>query len=123
MTKHSGMTLALIAFGAVACGGSYPKPNDELVASEAAVHSAEAVGATAQPQAQLYVKLAQEEIQRGRLEMSRGDNERAAYSLLRAKADADLALEMTRANNAKAREVQLQEGIKPLPAPSPSPQP
>jgi hypothetical protein len=95
-----------------ACGGGYPKPNDQLIASQASLTSAQAVGATADPQAQLYVKLAQEEIQRAKAEMDNGDNERAAYSLLRAKADADLAIELTRAINARAREQQVQEHMK-----------
>jgi hypothetical protein len=106
-TKNIGLTFALLLG---ACGGTYPKPSDQLVASEAALTSAQTVGATSEPKAQLYVNLAQEEIQRAKAQMAQGDNERAAYTLLRAKADADLAIELTRAASARQREEQVDRG-------------
>jgi hypothetical protein len=67
-----------------------------------AQRSAEEMGAEAEPQAQLHVKLAEEQISRAKGLMANGDNRRAEYVLVRAKADAELALALTRAVSAKS---------------------
>ena len=88
--------VSLLAVGlAVGCGG-YSKPTDHLVASQASVRSAEEIGAQTSPRAQLHVRLAREELEQAQRMMDKGDNEHADYLLMRAKADADLAIALAR---------------------------
>src|SRR5882757_3806873 len=84
---------------AVACGG-YPIPTERMVASESALRGAQEVGAQNVPQAALHLRLAEEQIQKAKALINDGDNERADYVLLRAKADAELALALAKEANA-----------------------
>ncbi len=91
----AGLALAL-------CGcASVPPPTDHLAKSEGSIRGAAEIGAQGIPQASLYLKYAQEELQAGKALMQNGDNERASYVLLRAHADAELALNIARENQAR----------------------
>jgi hypothetical protein len=68
--------------------------------AEAASRSAREVGADSQPAAKLQVKLADEQIAAAKALIASGDNDRASYVLLRARADAELALALAREQNA-----------------------
>jgi len=68
--------------------------------AEAASRSAREVGADSQPAAKLQVKLADEQIAEAKTLIANGDNDRASYVLLRARADAELALALAREQNA-----------------------
>jgi len=68
--------------------------------AESASRSAREVGADAQPAAKLQVKLADEQIAEAKVLITSGDNERASFVLLRARADAELALALAREQNA-----------------------
>ncbi len=108
------MLVASMASAAtVACGG-YPPPNDKLMASVAAARSAREMGAQSSPQAALHLKLADEEITKAKALMADGDNKRAAYTLIRAKADAELALALAKENTAKMEAQEAEEQIKAL---------
>jgi hypothetical protein len=82
------------------CGQSWPEPKTPLAEAEAASRSAREVGADAQPAAKLKVTLADEQIAAAKAEISKGDNERATYLLVRARADAELALALAHEQNA-----------------------
>jgi hypothetical protein len=84
----------------VACAASMPEPKQPLADAESASRSAREVGAEAQPAARLHAKLADEEITEAKTLIASGDNERAGYVLLRARADAELALALAREQNA-----------------------
>jgi len=86
---------------AVACGGSYPVPQQKLADAEAAHRSARELGAEQKTAAQLNLKLAEEGIATARAQIKDGENERAESTLLRAKADAELALALAREHDAK----------------------
>ena len=86
---------------AAACGGSYPEPTQRMADAMSAERSAEEVGANTNPEAQLHLKLAQEQIAQAKALMGEGENKRAEYALVRAKGDAELALALARAMNAK----------------------
>jgi hypothetical protein len=73
-----------------------------------AERSAEEVGANTNPEGQLHLKLAQEQIAQAKGLMANGENKRAEYTLVRAKGDAELALALARAANAK---VEAQQAI------------
>lgn len=63
-----------------------------MAEAESASRSAREVGADTQPAAKLRVTLADEQIAQAKAAIAKGDNERATYLLVRARADAELAL-------------------------------
>jgi len=84
-----------------ACGASMPPPTQRMADAESAQRSAREVGANNEPSAQLSLKLADEQIAQAQAAMTEGDNERADSLLIRAKADAELAIAKAREKNAR----------------------
>jgi hypothetical protein len=99
MRKRFILLLAATPF-AWACGASIPAPTQPMADAQSASRSAREVGADRQPLAKLRVKLADEQIAEAKALIADGENERAAYVLLRARADAELALALAREQNA-----------------------
>jgi hypothetical protein len=99
MQKRFILLLAATPF-AWACGASIPAPTQPMADAESASRSAREVGADNQPAAKLQVKLADEQIAEAKTLIANGENERASYVLLRARADAELALALAREQNA-----------------------
>jgi multidrug efflux pump subunit AcrA (membrane-fusion protein) len=93
-TLKASMVIGATLFG-LGCGGA-AVPTERLTAAEASMRAAQEVGANAVPQAELHLKLAEEQVQLARKLSADGDNERAGAVLLRAKADADLALALAK---------------------------
>jgi hypothetical protein len=60
------------------------------------MRAARELGAQAVPRAQLHLRLAQEQVTQARKLAEDGENERAASLLTRARADAELALALSR---------------------------
>jgi Domain of unknown function (DUF4398) len=85
-----------------ACTASFPAPTQRMADAESAARSAREVGADSQPVAKLEVKLADEEIVRAKALIAAGDYQRADFVLMRARADAELALGLAREQNANA---------------------
>jgi len=69
--------------------------------AESAARSAKEVGAAGEPTARLQVRLADEQIADAKALVADGENERADYVLLRARADAELGLALAREQNAQ----------------------
>ncbi len=93
-----------LAAGAVAlCAGcaSVPAPTDRLESSAAAIRAAEEVGATKVPQAALHLELAREQEAHAKQALSDGDKEAAGSLLMRAQADAELAVALTREDQSR----------------------
>ncbi|MEO8799676.1 MAG: DUF4398 domain-containing protein [Polyangiaceae bacterium] len=90
------LTLSLL----VGCA-SYPQPNQHLADAEGAYRSAAEQGAANNPQASLHLKMAQEGIQKAKAQIADNDNQEADSTLLRAKADGELALAEMRADQSK----------------------
>jgi hypothetical protein len=90
----------------VGIGGcaSAPAPNAKVASSEAAIRAAQETGSGSVPQAALHLKLAEEQLLSAKALMRENDNKRAEYVLMRAQADAELAIALSRAaaSNAKA---------------------
>ena len=82
------------------CAASWPEPKQPMAEAESAARSAREVGADNQPAAKLKVSLADEQIQAAKAAIADGDNERATYLLVRARADAELALALAHEQNA-----------------------
>lgn len=98
--KNTILSILAAAPLLAACGSSMPEPKQPMADAEAAMRSAREVGADTQPAARLHVKLADEQISQAKALVASGDNERAGYVLLRARADAELALALAREQNA-----------------------
>lgn len=94
---------------AAACS-RFPPPTDTLANSIASTRGAEEIGAEKVPQAALSLQLAREEIARAKKLMAKGDNEQAHYQALRAVNDAELAIAITREEQARneARKAELE---------------
>jgi hypothetical protein len=93
---HGFRSLLVAAPFVWACGGSIPPPTQPMAEAQAAARSAHELGADEVPVAQLSLKLANEQIDSARKAMADGDNERALSLLIRARADAELALAQAR---------------------------
>lgn len=100
--SRSIISLVIVAPVFWACGASLPPPTQRLADAQSAERSARELGANSEPASQLSLKLANEQIARAQKAMSDGDNQRADSLLIRAKADAELAIVQARERNANA---------------------
>ena len=103
-------SLALLA---AACG-SYPQPTERMTQAEATIRGAQEIGAASVPSAALSVKLAQEEVQKAKQLIQDGENRKAELTLLRAQADAELALAQARESQSRNDAAQALEQAKSL---------
>jgi len=87
--------IACLAGFALACGSSFPPPNDEWSAAQADVGRAEAGGAPGVPDAKLHLQLAQEDLAKSK-QLIDQDNKRAASLIAVARAEAQLALSLAK---------------------------
>ena len=99
--RRSMIPLLTASFIALGCGASYPVPTQSLSDAQSAVRSASELGAANEPKAQLHLQLAQEQITQANAAMKDGDNARADALLMRARADAELAIALTRDQGAR----------------------
>jgi len=106
--------LSIFVMGAVSGCASTPQPTEKLTSSEAAIRGATEVGAPQVPQAALHLQYAQEQVAQARVLMKNGDNERAGLLLMRAQADAELALALARENATKAEAQKAMDEAKAL---------
>jgi hypothetical protein len=74
------------------CGGGYPEPKSQLQASQVAVEEAVKAGARLGPTSRKYLNLAVKQVEEAVSLVQNGEYERADWLLLRAQADAELAL-------------------------------
>ena len=108
------MTGSLL-FITVAAGCATSAPiNQRTESSTAAIRAAEEVGATKVPRASLHLQLAKEEAEHAKELSAAGDKERAASLLLRAEADADLAVALSRESAEKAEAAQAMARVHEL---------
>ena len=93
--------IALFSLFALACGSSYPPPNDEWSAAQQDVGKAEAGGAPEVPDAKLHLQLAQEDLAKSK-QLIDQDNKRAASLIALARVEAQLALSLAKQQKAEA---------------------
>jgi hypothetical protein len=106
-------TLAITTVAAVSVGcATTPVPADKLARSQAAVRSAEEMNAQSDPQAALHLRMAQDQLNSAKRMLKDGDNEEARFTLMRAEADADVALNLARGKAAKVDAEQTKERIQ-----------
>lgn len=95
------LIIVLLAAAPLTAGcASFPPPTQHMADAESATRSAKELGADAQPAARLEVKLAEEQIAQAKLLVASGDNKRADFVLMRARADAELGLALAREQGA-----------------------
>lgn len=103
---HMALLAGSILFVAVmaGCGSSPTVVNKE--ASTSAIRAAEEVGASGVPTASLYLQLAKEGLDNARGLAANGEKEEAESMLLRAEADAELAVALSRGDTDKKEAAQ-----------------
>ncbi|MFI5297998.1 MAG: DUF4398 domain-containing protein [Polyangiales bacterium] len=109
MIGHLAMSGVLVAGCATA-----PAPHARVASSEGAIRGAEEAGATNSPQAALHLKLAQEQRDAALLLLKDGDGERADFVLMRAEADAELAVALSHEAQSRAKAEKTLESVRAL---------
>jgi len=99
-TKNTGPVVAVPSLGAEDSAG--------------AIRAAEEVGAAHNPEAALHLELAKEQFEHARRLTSADDRPASMRLLLRARADADLSLALTRANASKLEAQAALDKVKTL---------
>jgi len=107
------LSVAMIAGASAACG-SFAPPNEKLTEAEAAVRSAREVGAPEVPRASLHLRLAEEQLDKARNLMAREEFQRADLALTRAKADAELAIAVSKGFEVEAETKAAQDKVAKL---------
>jgi hypothetical protein len=82
--------------------------------STSAIRAAEEVGASEVPRASFHLQLAKEELDLARSLSDRGKTDEAASQLLRAEADAELAVLLSREQSEKSEAVQAMDRVRQL---------
>ena len=83
-------------------------------ASTSGIRAAEEVGAAKIPQASLHLQLAKEELELAKGLAAKGEKEKAASMLLRAEADAELAVTLSRGDAEKSEAQAAVERVRQL---------
>jgi len=116
MTLRLWIPIAAIAFqGACATTNTGPEPAVPSLGAEdsaGAIRAAEEVGAAHSPEAALHLELAKEQFEHARKLTSADDRPASTRLLMRARADADLSLALTRASTAKLEAQTAVEKVK-----------
>jgi Domain of unknown function (DUF4398) len=99
-TTNNGPVVAVPSLGAEDCAG--------------AIRAAEEVGAAHSPEAALHLELAKEQFENARKLTKPDDRPASTRLLLRARADADLSLALTRENSSKLEAQAALERVKTL---------
>jgi hypothetical protein len=113
--KHVNMALlagSLLLAALIAGCATSPPVNKE--ASTSAIRAAEEVGASSVPAASIYLQLAKEEMDKAKVLADNGDREQAESMLLRAQADGELAVALSRSDADKTEATQAMERVRVL---------
>jgi hypothetical protein len=87
---------------AQACAGA-PAPTERLTTAEAAIRGAKEIDAQNLPRGALHLKLAREQVELAKRYIADDRNEGADLALLRAQADAELAIALAREHEMKEK--------------------
>lgn len=112
VTKTFVGSAGLLALLAAGCASSQPVPTQQLTDVEGATRSASELGADRNPQAQLHLKLANDQVKQAKEALENDDSERAGRLLERARVDAELAVVLTRESNAQDKAKQAMTETK-----------
>jgi Spy/CpxP family protein refolding chaperone len=98
----------------VVAAGCASRPALRTESSTSAIRAAEEVGASGVPRASYHLQLAKEELDRARVLSDKGKKDEAASQLLRAEADAELAVVLSREQGEKLEAAQAMERVRQL---------
>jgi hypothetical protein len=110
ITIHASLLATGLAFG---CGGAQLK-EQKVEDVNAAMRAATEVGAEDEPQAALYLHLAQEQTQQAKDLAAKGETKKAAHAIDRAQVDADLALQLAQTERQKTEALEAWNKVKEL---------
>lgn len=96
--SNPGIFLVLVAAMGVCAVGCASAPPLRTEASTSGIRAAEEVGASEVPRAALHLQMAKEELEQAKKLGADGDKEQGASMLLRAQADAELAVALSHEN-------------------------
>lgn len=105
---------AILLVTCTACVSGGPVPADKLSRSQAAVRAAQEMGAERNPTGSIHLRNAREELARGRKLIVDGEQGKATTMLLRAEADAELAMNVTRESAALAEAQATRDEVRAL---------
>jgi hypothetical protein len=116
-------TIALAIGGVVGVSSctSAPVPHAKVASSQAAIRAAHETGSRDIPQAALYLKLAEEQLEQAKRLIQNDETERASYVLSRAEADAELAVALSRAERSKAKAGTALDNVRAVRSGAPTP--
>jgi hypothetical protein len=105
--------LAVVCFALVlgACAG-FPAPAERLASAEAAARSARELGAEKDPKAAYHLKLAEDQLAQGKALLKEEENKKADLVLLKAGADAELAVALAKEFNAQTEAEKAKDKVK-----------
>ena len=113
MKKSISLTILMVVGLALFLGcASAPPLRTEKSAS--GISAAEEAGAAKVPQASLHLQMAKEELELAKGLSAKGEKKRAASMLLRAEADAELAVELSHGDAEKAESKAAVERVRQL---------
>src|SRR4051794_20980413 len=107
----AGLASTLVLFAACAAAA----PNERMASSNATIRAAQEVGASHVPQAALHLQLAREQAERAKGLTEKGGSDELAQAdglLMRAQADADLALALAREEVDRAQAQKTVDSLK-----------
>ena len=105
--------VAVIAATAIVAGCASDKPL-RTEASTSGIRAAEEVGAAKVPQASLHLQLAKEELELAKGLAAKGEKKQAASMLLKAEADAELAVALSHGDAEKSEALAAVERVRQL---------
>jgi hypothetical protein len=92
---------AALGITVIGCG-SAPVPAENVTQAKSSISAAEAVGAQSVPKSALHLKMAKDQVTQAEAMIQDGETEEAKLVLLRAQADAELALALAREASIRA---------------------
>jgi hypothetical protein len=106
--------MALAMFVALARCAATPVFSEKMALTEAPIRAAAELGASRVPQAALELKLAEDEMELAKQFLKDGNKQRADWLLLRAQADAELAVALAREAPLQAEAKSAMDQVKAL---------
>jgi len=107
MRTRNWLVMAIFLGGCATAGPS----NATMEATAASIRAAEELGAPRVPQASLHLQLAKEQSQHAKQLAAKGDGEEAGFLMLRADADAELAVALARSSVANAKALHAMDKV------------
>lgn len=112
-TPVTAAVVLSLAAALAGCGGAQLN-QAKLSEAQAAVRAAEEVGAPQNPKAELYLQFARDEMAAAKRMADDGDQENSTLLLDRAKADAELALQLARTEQEQQKAREAWDKVKEL---------